>query len=547
MPPNMNHSPVTPEVNLTDIVLKSDDHAALYNEDSSKGFEKESKSSSVDPPVSKKALFAAMLGFFGDSYSLFSISAAGPYIQDEYGVTDGQLGLMSSLALWGAVIGQLTFGYLADRYGRRPLYLVTGVLIVLGTIGCTIAQNPSDFPVWAWLSLFRLITGVGVGGEYPLSATVAAESCSPKLRGKLMTLVFAMQPLGATIGAAIPLAMEAGGVGNDPIWRTTMALALVPIGISLYMRYAMEESEDFKRAKEIEDVALTRLSILSHAVEDNDVREVRRSHRLSIAPAQTKHEVEHWFHRFMVDFGALIATYGRDVAGTALAWFLFDIITIGNGLASSEVASGFGIKSDHAKAQFHLVFNAVGLPAGFLAAFTLDRWGRVNIMGYSFAALVVIFLVLGAAYSPLSASTPGTYAMAALYTITNLISFYGPGAMTYVIPGEYFPSAHKARLHGFSAASGKVGAAIFSYVFAVMDSQVVFILSCVVGLFGVIVTFALVPRYDADQITDIQEEKEAMFRREREARTITALKKQIPDFDANAYLQDNKAMDIQVA
>eukprot|EP00127_Corallochytrium_limacisporum_P005274 Clim_evm5s202 gene=Clim_evmTU5s202 len=467
-----------------------------------KGFyDSETEISEVETDIHYKALFAAMLGFFGDSYTLFSIGAAMPYIKDVYTLTDKETGIMDSLALWGAVAGQLTFGYMADKVGRRSLYLLTGLLILIGEIGACLSQTTSTMPIWGMIAIFRVITGFGVGGEYPLSASVAAESCPARKRGKLMALVFATQPLGATIGAALPLILEAAGVSSQIIWRVTVGFALVPVGTSLILRYLMEESKSFKRA---------------HA------HEIQEEHHMALIEESANKTSTHGHHlgrfaKFSIEMQTLAKVYGRDVAGTALTWFLFDIVTYGNGLASSKVASAFGIGSKTAKAQWHLAFNAMGVPSGFAAALTLDRWGRVNIMGASFCVLTVLYVVLGAAYNPLVSHHTGNYIMAVLYGLTNMFSFYGPGSMTYVIPGEYFASARKAKLHGFSAASGKVGAAISTYAFQVLGAQTVFFISFVVALLGAIASFTLVPRYSVEEVTSIQFRKEEAYDKQREA------------------------------
>eukprot|EP00127_Corallochytrium_limacisporum_P005273 Clim_evm4s202 gene=Clim_evmTU4s202 len=466
-------------------------------------YDTDTNASEFEGDIRYKALFAAMLGFFGDSFTLFSISAATPYLEDVYTLTDRETGILDSLSLWGAVAGQLFFGYMADKIGRRSLYLLTGLMILIGETGSCLSQTTSTMPVWAMIGIFRVITGFGVGGEYPLSASVAAESCPAKKRGKLLALVFATQPLGFTVAAALPVILDAAGLSSQVIWRVTIGAALLPVGTSLILRYQMEESKSFTHA---------------HA------REKREAKKIALIEESAKKITSDgtqltWFAKFRIEMQTLVSVYGKDVAGTALTWFLFDMVTYGNGLANSQVASSFGITSKSGKTQWNFAFNALGVPSGFAAALTLDRWGRVNIMGGSFIALTVLYAVLAGAYDPLVNHHSGNYAMAVLYGLTNMVSFFGPGTMTYVIPGEYFPSARKAKLDGFSAASGKIGAALSTYAFHVLGVRVVFFISFGAALVGAIASFTLVPRYGVDDIIGIQMRKEDLFTKERTART----------------------------
>ena len=75
------------------------------------------------------------------------------------------------------MIGQLLFGYLADKYGRRKLYGLELIIVVVGTLGvaqCSSGYNGS-MSIFGWLLFYRLLLGVGIGAEYPLSAIITAE------------------------------------------------------------------------------------------------------------------------------------------------------------------------------------------------------------------------------------------------------------------------------------------------------------------------------------------------------------------------------------
>ena len=108
---------------------------------------------------------------------------------------------IKAVALVGTLCGQILFGYLGDRYGRKPVYGVTLLLMIVTSIGSGLSFGDTPTAVVATLCLFRFFLGVGVGGDYPLSATIMSEYSSRSNRGKFVALVFAQQGLEKARGA----------------------------------------------------------------------------------------------------------------------------------------------------------------------------------------------------------------------------------------------------------------------------------------------------------------------------------------------------------
>jgi PHS family inorganic phosphate transporter-like MFS transporter len=96
----------------------------------------------------------------------------------------------------GTVVGQLVFGYLADRVGRKKMYGVELLIIIVGTIGQSIAGDGPAASFWGVITFWRIILGIGIGGDYPLSSVITSEFATTKRRGSMMAAVFAMQGFG---------------------------------------------------------------------------------------------------------------------------------------------------------------------------------------------------------------------------------------------------------------------------------------------------------------------------------------------------------------
>lgn len=101
-----------------------------------------------------------------------------------YTQSDAQSSAIGTAALSGAVLGQLIFGSLADQLGRKTIFVVTLSCVVIGSIGSSLCFDTQLVGIYAQLTFWQFILGFGIGGEYPLSATITSENSDTKNRGK---------------------------------------------------------------------------------------------------------------------------------------------------------------------------------------------------------------------------------------------------------------------------------------------------------------------------------------------------------------------------
>ena len=136
--------------------------------------------------LKRLAVLASCVGFLADSYDLFTIDLVVLILELHYGealISAKSKALMVSTMLFGVVAGQLLFGALADRWGRKWTFVSTAGLTVFSCLDSALCgdgdgQALPALPVQ--LALCRFVLGCGVGGEYPLSATVAWRSPAPR-------------------------------------------------------------------------------------------------------------------------------------------------------------------------------------------------------------------------------------------------------------------------------------------------------------------------------------------------------------------------------
>lgn len=132
-----------------------------------------------------------------DGFDVLSISFASPGIAAEWGIDRGALGIVLSMELIGMAFGSLLLGGLADKIGRRPTTLGCLVLMVLGMYMATTVKGIVDLSIW------RVITGLGIGGVLAAINAVAAEFSNARRRNLSVSIMAIGYPVGAVIGGII--------------------------------------------------------------------------------------------------------------------------------------------------------------------------------------------------------------------------------------------------------------------------------------------------------------------------------------------------------
>ncbi|KAL2831711.1 major facilitator superfamily domain-containing protein [Aspergillus cavernicola] len=210
-------------------------------------------------------VLVAGVGFFLDGYTLFASNIALPMIAYVYWRDDTssmRLTCINIATLTGTLLGQVLFGYLADRNGRKKMYGVELALLITSTLGVAMSSSGEhgSMNVFAWLIWWRIIVGIGVGADYPLSAVITSEFAPTRHRARMIASVFFMQPLGQIAGNLVSLIVvvvsKKQGYDDmthtvDVMWRWVVGIGVVPGVIATLFRFAIPESPRF--LLEIED------------------------------------------------------------------------------------------------------------------------------------------------------------------------------------------------------------------------------------------------------------------------------------------------------
>lgn len=140
-----------------------------------------------------------------DGFDVLAISFASPGIAKEWGIDRAALGIVLSMEIIGMALGSLALGNVADRIGRRPTVLGCLVAMTAGMFLATTAHGVEQ------MSIYRFMTGVGIGGVLAAINAVAAECSNNRRRNLSVSLMAAGYPLGAVFGGIIATRLLIGG------------------------------------------------------------------------------------------------------------------------------------------------------------------------------------------------------------------------------------------------------------------------------------------------------------------------------------------------
>ena len=419
-----------------------------------------------------RAAFTAGMGFFTDAYDLFIIGSALVFLKPEWHLNDTQIAFLGSISLIAAFLGAFIFGRLADVVGRKRIYGLEALLMVIGGLACAFA------PSFAWLLVFRVILGIGIGGDYPMSAVLMSEYANAKKRGALTSLVFGMQGLGLAFGPVVALTLEASGLPPDSIWRIMFAVGALPPMAVLYLRRTMPESPSFK--------ALVRGDV-DYAARDIAI----------YSTGQLETRVEQKTQPSRISLGQMLSNpqYLLLILGTGGAWFLNDYAFYGNAISTPEIIKMLAPSSSTitGSAWALIIFSIFAVPGYLASIFFMDAIGHRRLQWIGFAVMAVAFGAMGLMPDITHEVAPFLF----LYGISFFFIEFGPNCTTFVIPAEVFPTSIRTTGHGMAAGIGKFGAFVGTFVFPFISAEGgikgAMLFSSGVAILGVILTKLTLP------------------------------------------------------
>ena len=399
---------------------------------------------------------------------------------------------LSAVALCGTLAGQLLFGYLGDRFGRRQVFGITLYIMVTACAAQAFSFGSSATSVIASLCFFRFCLGMGVGGDYPLSATLMSEYASKHNRGAMVAAVFAMQGIGYLFASAVAIIfsaiwMRAQDTANpDHLWRLILSFGCIPTAATIYARLSLPETPRYtmfvsqNATQLVEDMNFVLAAERARA-SGGGGGEVPLPASIAGRPAGVAAPPPVLLQARRTKYSEFFAKYWLTLVGTASCWFLLDVAFYSQNLTQGNVFSAIGwlppavsmtIQREAyftARAQAIVALSST-VPGYWCTVATIEYMGRRNIQFMGFFFMTLFMAILAGDYTNLS--THHTSSFVAVYCLTFFFANWGPNSTTFILPAEVYPTQFRTLGHGMSAAAGKAGAIIGTFGFVYMSANV---------------------------------------------------------------------------
>ncbi len=348
-------------------------------------------------PEARRALLAAWLGWALDGMDVMLYAMVLAHLMRELGMNAETGGLLASLTLASSAVGGAVMGVLADRLGRTWAMRASILVYSFFTAACGLAHTVPQ------LAVFRVLLGLGMGGEWATGAALVAETWPSQHRGKALGVMQSAWAVGYAAAAAVT-ALVLPRLG----WRAVFFVGVLPALVTLWIRRHVQEPELWRRSQR----------------QGTGMGEVGRLFRPP-------------WRRWVVIAGAVSAS-------TMFAWWgLFTWIPSYLGLPVSAGGAGLTI----VRTSTWVVLMQVGMWLGYLTFGTLsDRMGRKRTyVGYLLVAAALVSVYGGV-------RDPG-----ALLLLGPLVAFFGTGYFVGfgTITAELFPTSLRATAQGFTYNVGR--------------------------------------------------------------------------------------------
>lgn len=393
----------------------------------------------IQPISRNKLLRIAGVGWMFDAMDVGILSFVIAALSVDWGLNSTEMGWIGSVNSVGMAVGALLFGVLADKVGRKKIFMWTLILF-------SVASGVSAFTTTlAAFLVLRFLIGMGLGGELPVASTLVSESVKAQERGRVVVLLESFWAGGWLIAAIISYFVIPADIWPIEGWRVALLLTALPAIYAVYIRIKLPDSPQFA-VKEISK---------------------KRSVFQNIADVWSKEYAKSTFMMWVLWFAVVFSYYGM---------FLW--------LPSIMVGKGFDLISSF---KYVLIMTLAQLPGYFTAAWFIEKFGR---------KFVLVTYLIGTATSALvfgNAETVGVLLASGMF-----LSFFNLGAWgaLYAYTPEQYPAIIRGTGAGMAAAVGRIGGIFGPLLVGLLlgkgyEYGTIFVIFCVAILIGVVAVIFL--------------------------------------------------------
>jgi MFS family permease len=376
--------------------------------------------------LQRRTLIAAALGWALDAFDVMLYAMVLAYVMHDLGMTKSMAGLLNTLTLLASGLGGVTFGFIADRVGRKRALMLSILTYSVFSFASGLATSVK------MLAAFRFILGLGMGGEWNTGATLVAETFPAELRARAIAVVQSSWAIGYAAAALI-----AGFMLRYFDWRAVFFVGILPAAVTLWIRKGVPES----------------------AMWQEHHRRAHESERIGQAQREYQHSNFRWL--FSTSYArSTFALLFANFFGMFGWWGLFTWIPPYLSLPTDQGGRGFGVMGTTALLVF---LNLAGMFPGYVGfGWVADNLGR--------KLAFLAYTLIAAALIPFYAHARSPWA---LLVLGALVAFFATGFFSGsgIIGSEIFPTSLRARALGFTYNGARTMSSLAPFVIGRVGQQ----------------------------------------------------------------------------
>lgn len=408
--------------------------------------------------IYKKILLWGSGGPFLDGYVLVIIGIALEPLKTELQLDAQWIGLVGAATLVGLFIGTSLFGYIADLFGRRLMFLIDIVAIGVISSATMFISSPLE------LVIMRFLIGIVIGADYPIATSMIAEFSTTKQRAFSMGFIAAMWYIGATVADLVGYLLY--DVENG--WRWMLGSAAIPCLMILLGRVNLPESPRWLMRK-------------------GRVEECRKLMR-DLFGEEISLEYE---EPKVTSYGALFEKrHLTSIIFVGIIWTcqvipMFAIYTFG-----PQIIGLLGLDEGRNAVLGNIVISMFFLIGCIPAMYWLNSIGRRPLLIGSFAIMTLALGILGLF------TNPGIELVVIAFAVYAFFSG-GPGILQWLYPNELFPTEIRASAVGAAMSLSRIGTVLSTYALPIFiinyGISSAMLAGAAISLVGLVVSVAMAP------------------------------------------------------
>ena len=447
-------------------------------------------------PHSKRLGLVAVVATFGGllfGYDTGVINGALEPMKDDLGLTSATEGFVVSILIFGAAIGALIGGRLADKYGRRSNILMLACIFAFGTVGCVLS------PTWEVLAFFRFILGLAVGGASATVPVYLAEVSPVETRGSMVTRNEVMIVSGQFAAFVINAIIFNIWGEHDGVWRWMLLVAVLPAFALFFGMLKMPESPRWLTSQDRNEEAL---GVLKQIRSDERAEaEMDEVHRLAEEEKQAQTGgwadlAVPWIRRLVI-IGIGLGVFQQFTGINSIMYY-------GSQLLED---AGFSAKAAIIANTANGLFSVLGITVGLLLMNKVNR-RTMLLVGFGLTTFFHLLVGLSAKFIPDGDIKPYFILLFVILFVFCMQATIGP--LVWLLLAEIFPlkirsfamgvcvfclwSANAVVAFGFPPMVAAVGIASSFFVFAAL------------GVLAWIFIYTMVPETRGVSLEEFEEE-----------------------------------------